>query len=296
MSFQKYVTEEGVLFLFDEEQNYASLRMDTEQARVLSLSVPEGETEKAAALLRAAETAAHEVGCETICSDFPKAQEMLFDVFSKGGYGLTETDRLISVQTAELLASAGVQKSLRMKFSNVETTAFSELMSFQKDEVYDFLEKLKFPISVERLDEVGQSISAVTYNEDYEPMAVLLATCLSDEILVELLVGFSAKHPQYILSVCQKFLEGLMEEDMEDVYPRIKMLTVNEGVLPLLRRLLDKEYAITTEDVILHATKEVSAGSEELFKVDSMEDWEEPRVLLRDNINAKYIWLSDRKK
>ena len=143
-----------------------------------------------------------------------------------------------------------------------------------------------------------EHLSALTYDDKYTPRSILLATRGDGEILVELLLGFSVKNPLFMLSVCQKFAEGLIEQNLKEEYPTISMLTLNENVVPLIRRLLDKEYEIKTRAKILHAEKCPEDRGTEIAELEEAAGAEESPegFMIQNNINEKYTWYMDKKK
>ena len=297
MSFQKSVLSNNDLCVTDGKGSFALLRTG-ESARLMGFSLADNCDREACCggLLSAAETAAFFEGAKTLIMDCFDKDTGVVDALKQAGYELTPGDSLISVKTDELLSSTGVQKSMRMKFPKVEALLFSELLTFQKEELQLFLEKLHFPMNMDRLSEYEDSISAVAYDENYEPKAVLLASLSEGEILVELLLGVSAKMPQYILAACQKFGESVQSLELAEEYPRMTMLTINESVVPLLRRLLNKEYKVVRKATVLHAKKELSDAKEEIAVWG---DVDEDRIKLsayQKNCNEKHIWIKERKK
>ena len=297
MSFSKAVINDNIC-LADPAGNCIWLCVSEDDARLLGFEMPgtEHTSEEYTALLQAAETEAFNNGKKRIICDIPSSDDHACDALKEAGYEMTEADNVIYVKTNELLSSTGVEKSLRMKFPNVEAICFSDLMSFQREEVRVFLNKFRFPADNERFERINPDISVVAYDDKYELCAVLLASCKNSEIIVELLFGFSAKKPQYVLAVCQKFVEGIKEHNMQGEYPRISMLTINSNVVPLLKRLLNKEYRLESAATVFHAEKEVKAGD-----VQIAEGGFEPGGNIeltsqyQNNINEKYAW-SMRKK
>ncbi|MBR5420661.1 MAG: hypothetical protein IK115_05890 [Lachnospiraceae bacterium] len=281
MSYIRKLQDNGDICLYNGEGGSATLREEGEGAARLLTLFPEDDK----ALLSAAESEAARRGLSELFCDIPGEQSA---VYEESGFQLKERDKIISINTVDLLNSAGVQKSLRMKFPDIETYSFYELMSFQLDEVKEFLEQLHFPISEERFAQMDENLSAVCYDKEYKLVSILLASRQEGEILVELLLGFSSKFPQYILSTCQRFVEGLTEEDLAEEYPAISMLTMNSAVIPLLRRLLNKEYEMTDKTVIVHATKAAKDNGETIEDGEAGD--EAPLAAYRENINEKYAW------
>ena len=298
MIYTKYVAENGNIRLKDESENCVFLNVKDKDARLLGFSVPDEnrESELYKALLAAAEAEACRNGKNKIVYDFTDTEKNIAKACFDSGYRTEETNSVICVKTEELLSSTGVQKSLRMKFPQVEAVSFSDLVSFQREEIKQFLNKFHFPADKETFLRIDPEISAVAFDDNYEVHAVLLASRREDEINVELLFGFSAKKPQYILAVCQKFAESLIEQKLKDDYPRISMLTINENVVPLLKRLLNKEFKLESYARVLHAEKELSGGSIEIEETEGVDSEKtELTSLYQYNINEKYVWAVKKK-
>ncbi|MBR4514308.1 MAG: hypothetical protein IKO61_05430 [Lachnospiraceae bacterium] len=297
MSFLKSVSSNGEICLFDHNGNSVWLSVNDEDARLLDFSIPPEHREEGtyAALISVAESEAFINGKTRMICDFPDSEKGLRTALSDAEYAMEESDKVIFVKTRDLLSSAGVEKSLRMKFPQVEAVSFSDLVSFQREEVAMFLNKARFSADKERLKTIDPDISAVAYDDNYEARAILLASKEEDEILVELLLGFSAKKPQYILAVCQKFAESLIEQKLQDQYPRISMLTLNANVVPLLKRLLDKQCVLETEAQILHAEKKLTGGDSAPEETSEAVKETHPLSPYQKNITEKYIWASKRK-
>ena len=232
----------------------------------------------------------------SVTCNFPESNTALKDCLSEKGFTFAEASGIISVKTMELLSSTGVKKSLGMKFPGGETWSFAELLRFQIVEIADYLTENRYAVSGERLLEMDSRLSVVTYNSDYDICGLLLASVLEDAILVEFLMGALAKSPQFILSSCQKFAENLVKMNMATEYPVIRMLTLNDGVIPLLRRLLDKEYSLKQEGTVLRGEKMVSTEEEACEFRE--EDYPEELLKgeLQKNINEKYDWKDGKKK
>ena len=291
---QKTVMENEDICLCDDKGNRATLRVRDKYVRLMKLSFAVPADGKV--LLDACETESLRQGKDLLVYDFRKSEQAVYTLFQEAGFELKETDSIISVSTSELLGSTGVEKSLRMKFPNMETVTFFDMMTFQKEEVKDFLEQHHFPVGKDTFDRLDERISAVTYDDKYNPRAILLASHEDGEILVELLMGFSSKNPQYTLAVCQEFVESIIEYKLKDEYPRISMLTMNAAVVPLLRRLMNKGYELVTESVIIHAEKRpqdrgitIAQGDAEIEPEDGL------KQLKQNNINEKYMWGMERK-
>ncbi len=315
MIFYRKSDECGCISLHDGNGGCAALWLETDAARLLGLSVPEqnalsGDLEQKKALIGAAEAECVRQGKGKLVFDFEGKQEGLRQLFEESGYTLEAQDPVISVKAAELLASAGVQKSMRMRFPDVEAWSFSDLLRFQIREIVEGMNRLGFPVQKEEVQgALEPSLCAVAYDGQYKICALLLASLGEGEVLVEFLYGSSAKSPQFILSVCQQFLKSLVKQKLVEAYPVIRMLMVNESVYPLIRRLLDKQYAITKEDVVLHAEKSMEAagtpaedGTVESLVSNAAETSsaaedaacgapEGPALTARQrNINEKYAW------
>ena len=293
MSFTKTKLINGEIRLSSEEGT-VTLGLGENYARILDVEA----TKELGPLIDAALTFAAREGKQTLVYDFSNENQAYEKSLRDAGFEVRETNSIISFSTRELLSSAGVEKSLRMKFPKMESFSFYDMMSFQKEEVGSFLEKHHFPVNSETFEKIDEHLSAITYDDKYTPRAILLASRGEDEILVNLLLGFSAKNPLYMLSVCQKFAEGLISGKLQEDYPTISMLTLNDNVVPLVRRLLDKEYDLKTTAMILHfeASPEDRGVEFEDREGDDDDLWGKASFLFQDNINEKYTWAMEKKK
>ena len=68
------------------------------------------------------------------------------------------------------------------------------------------------------------------------------------------------------------------------------MLTVNDTVIPLLKRLLNKEYKISEISSIIHGQKDTEEGAGDIADGEAPFDARLPVDIYRDNINTKYRW------
>ena len=290
MEFLRKTKENGEILLYHPEGGSVALKPLDRELRILSIFTPEGQEERGIPLLLAAESLGYQMGMRTLVYDYLGVVEELTHMFTEAGFSIETKDPVVSFAIKDLIASTGVKKSMGLKFQNTEKYLFGDLMLYQLEEVVDRLKQHQFPVDMEMIDEYDDRLSAVAYDEEtYTPKAVLLASTWESEIFVDLLCSFSAKKPDYTLAVCQSFLEGLVQERMYEDFPTMTMLAMNEGVLLLIKRLLDKNVDITERTRVLRATKEVKGGSD-VFE-DTDEELEEPVTSeYQKNLNEKYIW------
>ena len=301
VSFQRITKENGDICLVDQTVGTVVLREEESYIRILGFMLPEtaDASQSYEALVSAAETETVKQDKDLIVCDFLQEQEKLAATFAKSGFESRETDSIISVATEDLLSSAGIEKSLRMKFPGMETFSLEDLMTFQREELSEFLNRHHYAVTEDGLEKFDAALSAVTYDDQYKPRAVLLATRGEKEILVELLIGFSTKNPQYILSACQAFVNSIKNEGLKDEYKNITMLTLNASVIPLLRRLLDKEYELVTRSVVVHAEKKPEDRGSEINELEEAKNADDnsdviSRNIYQKNINEKYSWIMEK--
>ena len=302
MKLTKKTWPDGTFRLEAEEGSVCTVHPEDGKARLLSLVVPEERrrTGQGRALLAAAEAEAQALGYSDVYCDFSSKLLPFRGLLEQAGYAVSEQGKLLSVQTAELFASAGVQKSLRMKFPGMSLLSFADLMSFQLMEVEQLLQRFHFPATSQRLARSDQILSSMAYDSDYAIRSVLLVAKGEQELRVELLAGVSRSKPQFALGACQKFMQNVQRLGLEESHPKLVVLDVGGRVVPILRRLMDKNYQLTEEAVILHAQKQTPPDTirPELTDEQTAQPGEEPwrqdlsDIPWQNNINEKYQWVA----
>ena len=207
--------------------------------------------------------------------------EELEETAKKKGYAVESGVGVLSVQKTELLKSAAVQKTLRVSFPGIQCMAFSELWTYQYEDIVTFLQKRFLEMSEDYLEELDGSLSQVVYDDKDRIRGLLLCRTGEDEILIEQLLG-AKKATQYIMTALQGFVRALEKREEEEM--RITMLAAADTVIPLLNRVLDKKYQYQELGVV-HSIRE---EADEDF-LSSLSEAEE-ECLYQKNIRWKYPW------
>ncbi len=272
---------------------------DKKSARIIFLFVPEEQRRQGigrALLVQAAGESAR-MGKSTLFCEFSSDLKPFHSLLASLDYSFSERDGIFSVKTDELLSSTGVKNSLRMKFPSIDIEPVDSLLSFQWDEVMEFLSHFGFDPGEDSYDRIETSLSFSAYDEKGKLRAVLLASEIKEGLIVELLLGYSKNAPQYILAVCQELARSLSYDQLAKQYPKITMLSANKGVLPLLKRVLDRRFSINEEAVVLHAEIDLrdddAAPVLQSANIDTDKWQEEIRLCpYQRNINEKYMWVN----
>ncbi len=289
-----------------EEEGGAELTMDLsgDDAQILYMYVPTEQRRQGigSALLATTEQVAVSEGKKQISCGYSAKADAFSALLEKNGYDISEGDDVVTVNTKDLIMSTGVKKSLRMKFKGVMADALDDMLVFQWEEVVDFLKYYHYDIDVDELSRFEQTLSYAVYDEAYKPRAVILVSAHGEELLIEFLFGISKANQQFVISACQEFIKALMEQDLVETYPRISMIAANNSVIPLLMRLMDKDYEVTHTDRILCGKKQISEKGEYPASGGRIKEcgfWRrksEKDAPYQCNINQKYQWAEHNKK
>ena len=201
------------------------------------------------------------------------------------GYTPTGNIPVLAVNRGELLSSSAVKKSLNVGLSNASCLALGELWSYQYEEVTQFLNRCHIEKDGTWLDEFDGMLSQVVYDQSDRIRAIVLCTGTEDGIFVDLLLG-AANASEFLMTALQAFLRAASdyEKKGEDF---IYMVSAQEIVLKLIRRVLDKKYEIAeigsvrcvddAEDADIAGACEQAAGTS----------------LLQKNITWKIPWANE---
>lgn len=272
-------------------------------ARLLSVTIPEADRNngQGSELLRAAEKQAKALGKDKMVADV--ADEVITKSFlQKNGYNTTKSEPILSIDISAILKSVGVRKTMGMVFGEVETESLDMLFEYELMDICDLLNKTGFPCDRQTLDRFIPSLSFVAYDEQLSPSALLLASDNQEQLMVSFLMGTSAKKPQYILAVCQAFIKAIEERSLEQIYPHICLLSSNKKIMPLMKRLLDKDVSIDECEQIIHAEKDLDEIGEHIS--EEIADGLSPNQYKLDghqpihqaDINDKCIWMDAHSK
>ncbi len=223
------------------------------------------------------------VNDDSIVCDFPKSSVKLHKILEKHGFTFSKAYDVIAVKAASLLSSEPVRKLQTFKETGSDIYAFSELYPFQIREISDYLNLLGYQITQERLLSMNKTLSFVVFNEAYDICGVVLISGEDKELLVEFLLGTSAKSSQFILTVCGALARAFDDESLKKKDPLIKMIGVNESLSALLLKFLGNGYSIDVEDEIIHASIAIAKG-----KANVPEDL--INTAFQQNINEKCAW------
>ena len=290
MQFIRKTKENGEILLYHPEGGCLSLKCLKKDVRVLAINVPDQDEKKGVELLLAAETVATRRKKKNIISDFPDIEKATCGMFEKAGYEISEKDPVISIKIKDLMSSPGVKKILGVKAPGTEVYSLEDMLEFQIDEVVEKLNDNQFPVDREGIAECDGRLSFVVYDkETYNVRSVIFAAGFEEEIFVSLLFNFSNNNPSYTIVACKSFMEALIENKYYESYKVITLLTINKGVIGIIKRLMGKDVKITERAKILRGKKKVMASGMDI--VDTEEEMEDPLVSsYQKNINEKYMW------
>lgn len=288
--------DDSMIRIAGEHGETCTVGISKDSARILRLYVPEELRNMGIgkALLEGAAIQTSALGKKSLICDTPD-NDMMRGFFSSAGYDIKKGRPVISVNVFEVINSIGVQKSLAMEFEDIETEYLVNLMDFEMADVINLLTKLGYPITNDDLVRYELSLSSVAYDEQLRPQAVLLASKDGEEIHVDLMLGLSRSRPQFILAVCQSFIRAVGQRLLIEELTEISMYTVNNSVMQLLKRLLDKKAKVRTLFGTISAVKEIEPGGEGLPKNMSLNEQgpvtggKDSSILM--NITEKGVWL-----
>ncbi|MBO6148288.1 MAG: hypothetical protein J6O55_02995 [Lachnospiraceae bacterium] len=290
--------EENGTVRIEAEGGSATIRLMGERAQLLFMQLPEGERRKGKgrALLKAAEAEASTRSAKKLYCYFSDKAEGFRAFLGGCGYEMRETGSVLSVSIDELLHSAGVQKSLRMNFSDITTSSFENLLIFEREELSDLLNKLCFELPDGGMERYDYSLSFLSCDKNLSPKAVLLST-MSEKLMVELMLGFSDKSAEFILCACQEFARALMERMPDGGPERIYLYSCTDNTIKLIRRLLDRQYQLQKEAAVFCGEKALEGVGEPLERrLSESADaylWrsEAEAVFAQRNVSEKAAWM-----
>lgn len=158
------------------------------------------------------------------------------------GYAPQRSVPVLSVNRKELLSSSAVKKSLNVGMQNVSCLALGELWSYQYEEVTRFLSRCHIEKDGAWLDGFDTTLSQVVFDANDKIRAIVFCSGTEEGIFVNLLLG-AANASEYLMTALQAFIRAAAdyEQKGED---RIYMVSAQEIVPKLIRRVLDKKYEI----------------------------------------------------
>ena len=288
MKYLKSVLPGEIVRIADEDENLVTLKYYDKCARVLS--APD-----TIELLRAAEADAISEGKDNICFSFPSERSDISSEFEEEGYDIKNSTRIISVSARDLFASKGVMKSLGVTFSGFTYIPLRDLLLYQVEEMVELLHEQGIFLDANDIDRLDDDLSCIVYDDESRIKSLILVSTQGKEILIELLLGVIKNNPQYIMAAMQGFAKEFLSFRLLEVYDRISMLAANESIVPLIKRLLDKEYKVDESLSVAGADKSLKgAGKNEdivfektnyspFFKMPANYPYQE-------NINWKMQW------
>lgn len=302
MMAMKVTSRDKDIIRLDGDGCIAVLRLGKTTATLIYLHIPEDDLAGStrAQCLSYIESAAALAGVKKLIYEFQEDEELI-GLFKRSDYEIKKAGEMISFAAADILDSEAVKKTLRMKIPVFRSAIFEELFAFQKDELSGFLRQLHFPMENDDLGRFDDRLSIVSYDESYQPHAMILTTKWDEGYLVDLLIGFSKTKPQYTLSVCQEFARMLEELSMEQDPGRIFVYSCEDFVKALILRFLDKKYELRIEYPVMRAVKNLSVSNNDVSDSPeesvSLENWQEEidRLPGRRNISDKSFWLADKR-
>ncbi len=245
---------EDCLCFLDNNGDKLIMKLYEKNARILKTDINKE-------LVLAAEQIAFQAGKTMLCCDFPSDEESTEKVLSECGFTMSQGKDIISVKASELFYSKGVQKSMQVDFPKLEFYPFRDLLLYQVEQLQHYLSKNHVILSQREITEFDNDLSGVVYNESLMPQAVILVSEYGKEIMIEFLFGIVKDKPLNVMAALQGFATEFMNHRFLEIYDTIAMLKVKETIVPLLKRLLDKEYDLKKEGYTLEAKKALSADS-----------------------------------
>lgn len=280
----------------------ATVRIGHKDATLLYLGIPDTLDENVGKeVLSAIEAAAAASGSQSLMYDFPE-DDGISGIFKNGGFEFSQSGEVLSFDSEELLNSEAVKKAMGMNLPAVKSTVFDNLLAFQQEDVVALLKKSAFPIENDDFMRYDPMLSIVSYDDTYQPRAVILTKDWDEGYMVELLLGFSKSKPQYTFCVCQEFARMLGEMAKRGTPGRIFVYSCTAMVKALILRFLDKKYELKKEYPVIHAVKALGPSDmeipENITEDDPEELWhdEADEIMGRRNISEKSVWYSKRNR
>ncbi len=168
--------------------------------------------------------------------------EEIEELANKNGYSPEERIPVLSVEREELLNSSAVKKSLHVSLENMNCLALGELWSYQYEEVSQFLQRCHIEKDDTWLDGFDGTLSQIVYDQSDRIRAIVLCVGNEDGIFVDLLLGAS-NAAEFLMTALQAFVRAASSWKATG-QDRIYMVSAQEIVPKLLRRMLDKKYEI----------------------------------------------------
>ncbi|MBR1861724.1 MAG: GNAT family N-acetyltransferase [Lachnospiraceae bacterium] len=297
MIFRKENGTKNELRVFNDEGASCTLYISEDTARILSIFVPEEDrkTGVGSDLLKACEIEAKALNKSGIVCDYSSELSDFSSFLSSNDYKLSGGELMISFDTGMLLESSAMQKILNSPNNSIETERLSNMMRFQIDEVTGYLNRQHIFVDKGRLEGYDQTLSVAAYDEDFNIRALLLASGEDEGIYIDLLSGYSKTDTRYILAVCREFIEAVAESGGKDKFPNIRTLTINESVVPLLRKICDKEGDLKEEASVTHAYKILEENGVSTIEetTGGVSFWREEirDITFQERINEKHCLL-----
>ena len=207
--------------------------------------------------------------------------EELNDTAKEKGFEVEDGVGVLAVQKSELLNSPAVKKTLRIEFPGIHSIAFSELWTYQYEDILNYLKKCFVEVPDDYLEELDENLSQIVYDDKDRIRGMILCRTNEEEVLIELLLG-SKKASHFIMAALQGFALALEKTAEEDA--QITMLAATDTVIPLLKRVLDKKYQYRELGVV-HCIR----GEADPAFISSLSEAEE-ECLYQKNIRWKYPW------
>lgn len=211
--------------------------------------------------------------------------EEMEELAKQKGYSPEQQIPVLSVEREELIASSAVKKSMHVSLENMNCLALGELWSYQYEEVSQFLSRCHIEKDDSWLDEFDGALSQIVYDSSDRIRAIVLCTGNEEGIFVDLLLG-AANASEFLMTALQAFIRAASDWKASG-QDRIYMVSAQEIVPKLLRRMLDKKYEITE----IGNAMSIPDLDDEDFAVAC--DHVAESSIIQRNINWKIPWAKD---
>ncbi|MBE5827391.1 MAG: GNAT family N-acetyltransferase [Butyrivibrio sp.] len=300
------VNSDRILRITDKEGAFLTFEISKDEARILSVLVPESRRRKGIGktLLAASEKLLLTKGINKIYADFTDHAEGVKELLADVGYTMEMSTDILAVPMGVALYSPKVKKALATGQRAVTCLSLSDLTVTRMRKVFDFLADVGADVTGYDMAHCNNRISTAVFDSEGKPISVVLCTDMERDLNVDFLISRYSKDPSYILFAMLGMIEAAKMEGGEERYNRLTMTAYNSNVIALLKSTLSDESNIETISRCMCFSKDISTGDVEMPDIEYKKDeddyqesvWEREvfDIPFQKNVLWKSKWQRDR--
>ena len=296
--------DDTLLRISDGDGAFLTIRIHKPSAQILSIVVPWHNRNKGIgkSLVFAAQRILLQMGVKELDAYFTDEIMHLKELFLSTGFEeISQTD-IVAAPMGMVLYSPNVKFAIAKSASN---TGFVPMRKFSIDQLnstVSFLNESGADITNYDFAHYNSFCSGTVFGRDLSANAVILCSQADRDIHVDLALSRNSDDPSHVLSVMLGMIDGVIRQGAESSFDRLTLVTYNQKVLALIRKVLPDNLELDTigESLFMKRTlvKKDIADLEFEFEQDNEEllesYWEREvySVPVQKNITWKGPWTA----